>query len=277
MLVVAGCRGRAAAPGATVKMLAWSSSKAAGEEVVARDDLKAVEVRQALAEAFVDLVPESDTSAVVGKVLARDVQRGNLVRVGDLSGEPPAAVVATRPDSAPTTQAAPRPYGGLPVGDPAEVEAKGLYEKYVTTPRMARDEQVRNFEGAPPNTSPMGLTTQPLGVAGVTPLKEDAPEVIVPEGATRLYGFRQKLPDGVNETFAYSVSGDAGTIANFYQTRLPPIGYKWVKAADGGGEVQNRYMTFVKGRQSVYFVNLHPADKGKVKVVLMISRLNEKP
>ena len=263
-----GCGGRGGTTGRAVRVLKWRRSIKAGRTATSTD-VGLAEVPASTAEGVDDVMGWSQRGEFARPVvLARDVRRGSVVRRSDIAWGREAA---SRPvaSSPPPAEAG---WRDLPVGEPAAVEAEGLYERYMTTTMTADAAELagRRPAGA---ASPLEAATQPLVDIGLEKLPAEVPGVVVPAGARRLYGFRQYVPGGVADSLAYVATMAPAAAGRFYRTHLPPKGYRLVaeKPTLRGGGVT---LTFVKDPQHRCYVTVYPADKmgNKAKIVLMIAR-----
>lgn len=269
------------------RVLAWAREVSAGSEVV-REDLVEVDASTARPRPPRDAARPALADALYGRQLGRDVARGQYVSLRDF-------VNARPPDTLPAAV----DWRTLPTGRPEDMERQG-HEAYLTQTQTARQEELdsgateewygprRRAVGAGPASStaatasrpaasasaPAGLeelASQPWAAVGLVELKGEVPGEVFPDGAQRLSAFRQTLPDGTVDTVTALVPAPAGLIEEFYKNRLGQIGYNLAKRSDGM-RPGSRTLLLLKSPRDCYYVNLHPADNGKVKVVLMIQR-----
>ncbi|KPK85935.1 MAG: hypothetical protein AMJ81_02360 [Phycisphaerae bacterium SM23_33] len=263
-----GC-GRQEKPAQTSRVLKWRRNVPAGSNVSGAD-VGVVELPVSTDRSFDDVLRGEHLPLFSQPMhLSRHVRKGDLVRGADLLPGPASRPAPGSPQAGDVSN-----WRHLPVGEPGQMEAAGKHPAYVTTTREAPAEGPESLASeAPGPGGPMDLATRPLIQASMRILGEDVPDVFVPPGSRRIYGFRQELPEGYSDNLAYLSAAGMAAAETFYKTRLPEEGYRLVGRGatlrrDGGVS-----LAFVKGGKHHYFVNLHPVDKGKqVKIVLMIGR-----
>jgi hypothetical protein len=272
--LLAGCD-RGEKPASAVVVLRWRRDVLAGS-TVSGADVAAIELPATMRRSLGDVLSAGDLRLFSQPVhVGRSVRKDDFVRRGDLvMGR--GAVPAPGPPGERTAA----DFRDAPVGDPEEMEAEGKHEVYLTTMRVADAAEMAGgpSAAAPGAASVPEAATQPLVGTGMQVLGDDVPGVFVPPGSRRLYGFRQKVPDGYSDNLACLVAKRLAAVEDFYRTRLPEAGYKLV----GRGPTMRRddgiSLVFARAGKHYYFVNLYSVDKGKqTKIVLMIGRPGSKP